>query len=212
MQGTSQPVALDPSAKDFVPDGEDNRFYVRLRYGHEYSGGGGWVVSSPRNLMGVDYELHDACLARSPVAAINKLSQAGFKPCDFPPQAPRLSDVYTDKWVIMMYTDNPPWLSTWQRQTSSSSSSLVVSPGSVRLGPPTSPPMMPLPEAALIAGAAGGDAALLPQPMPGPIAPPTMPPPSFGTGPSATSSAPPLPGAVASAGVHHHLGFSNIAL
>ncbi|CAL1157348.1 unnamed protein product, partial [Cladocopium goreaui] len=35
--------------------------------GHEYSGG--WLVSSPRNLPGVEYELHAACLARSPLEA-----------------------------------------------------------------------------------------------------------------------------------------------
>ena len=42
---------------------------ARRRLGHEYSGG--WLVSSPRNLPGVEYELHAACLARSPLEALH---------------------------------------------------------------------------------------------------------------------------------------------
>eukprot|EP00435_Cladocopium_sp_Y103_P021224 s430_g5.t1 len=79
-----------------------SRQYVRLRLGHEYSGG--WLVSSPRNLPGVEYELHAACLARSPLEALNKLSKAGFLPCSQPPKMPRMSDA---DWELMLYKDHP---------------------------------------------------------------------------------------------------------
>lgn len=104
-------------SQDLMPKQETNHFFARLRFGHEYSGGcGGWVVSSPRNLCGIEYELHDACVARAPITAMNKLSKVGFKPCDDPPRLPPVSDFYTDKWSIMMYNDNADWLEQWEEQ------------------------------------------------------------------------------------------------
>jgi len=82
-----------------------SRVYVRLRYGPEYSGD--WIVSSPRNLAGVVYELHDACLARGPMDAVNKMCEAGFRPVPDVPVAPNVSDFYSDRWEIMMCRDEP---------------------------------------------------------------------------------------------------------
>mmetsp|Transcript_63642 Transcript_63642/g.207631 ORF Transcript_63642/g.207631 Transcript_63642/m.207631 type:complete len:541 (-) Transcript_63642:31-1653(-) len=151
-----RPLALavaDPYGQDFLPDLKPERFYIRLRYGHEYSGG--WVVSSPRNLCGVDYELHDACLERGPIAAMNKMCQVGFKPAENPPRAPTVSEFFTDKWSILMYTDDPQWLAEWDHQQSSASS---TSPNSLSPSPPdhrsaAAPPPMPL----LPAGGADDD-------------------------------------------------------
>jgi len=151
-----RPLALavaDPYGQDFLPDLKPERFYIRLRYGHEYSGG--WVVSSPRNLCGVDYELHDACLERGPIAAMNKMCQVGFKPAENPPRAPTVSEFFTDKWSILMYTDDPQWLADWDHQQSSASS---TSPNSLSPSPPdhrsaAAPPPMPL----LPAGGADDD-------------------------------------------------------
>lgn len=92
---------------ELFPRAPTDTVYVRLRYGHEYSGD--WIVSSPRHLEGVEYELHDACLAREPIAAMNKMIQAGFIPCDYPPRAPPVSDFNTDKWAIMMYRTSRRW-------------------------------------------------------------------------------------------------------
>ncbi|CAK9050546.1 unnamed protein product [Durusdinium trenchii] len=88
---TSTGLSLQPDADSLIHEVKTSRQFVRLRWGHEYSGG--WLVSSPRNLAGVDYELHAACLARSPLEALNKLSKAGFLPCSRPPK--------------MMYKDHP---------------------------------------------------------------------------------------------------------
>mmetsp|Transcript_10065 Transcript_10065/g.26746 ORF Transcript_10065/g.26746 Transcript_10065/m.26746 type:complete len:348 (-) Transcript_10065:64-1107(-) len=74
--------------------------FARLRYGHEYNGD--WIVSSPRNLPGVDYELHGACLARGPIEAINLMSKAGWRPCDIPPKLPPASKVHAKEWRILM--------------------------------------------------------------------------------------------------------------
>eukprot|EP00929_Paragymnodinium_shiwhaense_P011529 TRINITY_DN11736_c0_g1_i1.p1 TRINITY_DN11736_c0_g1~~TRINITY_DN11736_c0_g1_i1.p1 ORF type:complete len:420 (-),score=52.37 TRINITY_DN11736_c0_g1_i1:39-1298(-) len=74
--------------------------FARLRYGHEYNGD--WVVSSPRNLPGVVYELHGACLARSPMEAMNRMSEAGWKPCDFPPKMPPYGKVCLNDWRLIM--------------------------------------------------------------------------------------------------------------
>mmetsp|Transcript_49816 Transcript_49816/g.102812 ORF Transcript_49816/g.102812 Transcript_49816/m.102812 type:complete len:278 (+) Transcript_49816:26-859(+) len=96
--------APGPESEDLVHQVRTSRQFVRLRYGHEYSGG--WIISSPRNLPGVDYELHAACLARSPLEAMNKLSKAGFHPCDQPPRMPRVSELEKG-WEILMYKDLP---------------------------------------------------------------------------------------------------------
>ncbi|CAK0818931.1 unnamed protein product, partial [Prorocentrum cordatum] len=77
--------------------------YARLRYGQEYSGD--WIVSSPRNLANVKYELYDACLARDPITALNKMGAAGFRPCTDPPEIPVSSRCNSDSWEIMMYKD-----------------------------------------------------------------------------------------------------------
>eukprot|EP00931_Biecheleriopsis_adriatica_P064623 TRINITY_DN39374_c0_g1_i1.p1 TRINITY_DN39374_c0_g1~~TRINITY_DN39374_c0_g1_i1.p1 ORF type:complete len:319 (+),score=45.62 TRINITY_DN39374_c0_g1_i1:73-1029(+) len=118
--------------------------YVRLRYGQEYSGG--WIITSPRNLPGVKYELHAACLARSPIEAVNKMVRAGWKPCEHPPSVPKVSDFCKNTWEIMMYKDKvggaqapcppPPQPNTQipTRQTSASSSA-APSPNS----PPGTP-------------------------------------------------------------------------
>merc|ERR1719210_2212493 len=92
-----------------------DRHFVRLRYGHEYSGD--WIVSSPRNLQGVPYEMHGACLARTPIEAINKMSSVGFRPFERPPKLPSLSNAYTDKWVILMYKDCETGLHQQQHRT-----------------------------------------------------------------------------------------------
>lgn len=73
-------------AADFSVNSHSHRVYARLRYGQEYSGD--WIVSSPRNLPHVQYELYDACLARDPVTALNKMGAAGFRPCLEPPIVP----------------------------------------------------------------------------------------------------------------------------
>ena len=91
-----------PQPEELVHEVKTWRQFVRLRLGHEYSGG--WLVSSPRNLPNVDYELHAACLARSPLEALNKLSQAGFVPCSQPPKMPRMSEL--ESWELMMYKDH----------------------------------------------------------------------------------------------------------
>ncbi|CAE8615263.1 unnamed protein product [Polarella glacialis] len=98
-------VVMDPhsSADDFlIKPLLKFRRYVRLRFGQEYSGGGGWVVTSPRNLPDIDYVLHSACLARSPIEAMNKMSQAGYTPCEYPPRLPPVEEFYTESWEVMM--------------------------------------------------------------------------------------------------------------
>mmetsp|Transcript_70794 Transcript_70794/g.156182 ORF Transcript_70794/g.156182 Transcript_70794/m.156182 type:complete len:243 (-) Transcript_70794:24-752(-) len=104
-----------PQTQELVHEMKTSRQYVRLRLGHEYSGG--WLVSSPRNLPGVEYELHAACLARSPLEALNKLSKAGFLPCSQPPKMPRMSDA---DWELMLYKDHPVPLTVTPSQRSSS--------------------------------------------------------------------------------------------
>eukprot|EP00933_Yihiella_yeosuensis_P083852 TRINITY_DN98140_c0_g1_i1.p1 TRINITY_DN98140_c0_g1~~TRINITY_DN98140_c0_g1_i1.p1 ORF type:complete len:230 (-),score=26.12 TRINITY_DN98140_c0_g1_i1:97-786(-) len=90
-------------AADFSVNTHSHRVYARLRYGLEYSGD--WIVSSPRNLPHVEYELYDACLARDPITAINKMGAAGFRPCEDPPNVPASQNCQTDTWEIMMYKD-----------------------------------------------------------------------------------------------------------
>eukprot|EP00747_Dinoflagellata_sp_TGD_P071756 gnl/TRDRNA2_/TRDRNA2_157183_c2_seq1.p1 gnl/TRDRNA2_/TRDRNA2_157183_c2~~gnl/TRDRNA2_/TRDRNA2_157183_c2_seq1.p1 ORF type:complete len:326 (-),score=30.70 gnl/TRDRNA2_/TRDRNA2_157183_c2_seq1:115-1092(-) len=92
-------------AIDFTTIPRSHRLYARLRYGGEYSGD--WIVSSPRNLPGVEYELYDACLARDPVSAMNKMGGAGFLPCQHPPIIPPSSQCHCDNWEILMYKDIP---------------------------------------------------------------------------------------------------------
>lgn len=90
-------------ASDFSANTHSHRVYARLRYGLEYSGD--WIVSSPRNLANVRYELYDACLARDPISALNKMGAAGFRPCQDPPAVPAAGHCHSDKWEIMMYKD-----------------------------------------------------------------------------------------------------------
>ncbi|CAJ1346347.1 unnamed protein product [Effrenium voratum] len=91
-------------AADFSVNSHSHRVYARLRYGQEYSGD--WIVSSPRNLPHVQYELYDACLARDPITALNKMGAAGFRPCLDPPVVPaNNASVQNDEWEIMMYKD-----------------------------------------------------------------------------------------------------------
>jgi len=90
-------------AADFSTSTHGHRVYARLRYGTEYSGD--WIVSSPRNLPNVEYELYDAYLARDPITALNKMGAAGFRPCVDPPKIPASSACHSDTWDIMMYKD-----------------------------------------------------------------------------------------------------------
>lgn len=90
---------------DFIPASQYTRTYARLRYGHEYPGD--WIVSSPRNLPDVDYDLYEATLGRDLIPAMNRMVRAGFKPCDTPPNLPKVSEYHTDKWQLMMYKDTP---------------------------------------------------------------------------------------------------------
>lgn len=99
-------LALDiaqAEAADFSASTHSHRVYARLRYGLEYSGD--WIVSSPRNLPNVDYELYDACLARDPITSLNKMGAAGFRPCIDPPDVPSSSKCQSETWEIMMYKD-----------------------------------------------------------------------------------------------------------
>jgi len=101
-----QALVLDiaqAEAADFSASTHSHRVYARLRYGLEYSGD--WIVSSPRNLQNVEYELYDACLARDPITALNKMGAAGFRPCTDPPDVPSSSKCHADTWEIMMYKD-----------------------------------------------------------------------------------------------------------
>jgi hypothetical protein len=101
-----QALALDiaqAEAADFNASTHSHRVYARLRSGLEYSGD--WIVSSPRNLQNVEYELYDACLARDPITALNKMGAAGFRPCTDPPEVPSSSRCRSDNWEIMMYKD-----------------------------------------------------------------------------------------------------------
>lgn len=101
-----QALALDiaqAEAADFSASTHSHRLYARLRYGLEYSGD--WIVSSPRNLPNCEYELYDACLARDPITALNKMGAAGFRPCIDPPDVPSSSKCRTETWEIMMYKD-----------------------------------------------------------------------------------------------------------
>lgn len=91
------------SGMDFTLPTRSERVFARLRHGPEYNER--WIVSSPRNLPGVQYELHNACLGHGPLEAMNRMSQAGFKPVDFPPNIPKVSKFYTPSWEIMMYRD-----------------------------------------------------------------------------------------------------------
>lgn len=113
---------------ELFPSTPCDTVYVRLRYGNEYSGD--WIVSSPRNLPGVEYELHDACLAREPIAAMNKMTRAGFVPCDYPPRVPPVSDFNTDKWSIMMYRITRRWEASRELQQNGDAGrySTVVTP------------------------------------------------------------------------------------
>ncbi|CAE7468480.1 kctd6 [Symbiodinium sp. CCMP2592] len=90
-------------AADFSVNSRSHRVYARLRYGQEYSGD--WIVSSPRNLPHVQYELYDACLARDPITALNKMGAAGFRPCVEPPTVPASTSCQNDDWEIMLYKD-----------------------------------------------------------------------------------------------------------
>merc|ERR1712224_411741 len=105
LEFPSHPISpgRKPEQDEFFHDASISRHYVRLRYGEEYSGG--WVITSPRNVSGVSYELHSACLARSPIEAVNKMSMAGYTPSIYPPRLPKVADFYTHKWEIMMYKD-----------------------------------------------------------------------------------------------------------
>lgn len=90
-------------AADFSASTHSHRVYARLRCGLEYSGD--WIVSSPRNLPNVEYELHDACLARDPISALNKMGAAGYRPCVDPPDVPSAARSHGDTWEIMMFKD-----------------------------------------------------------------------------------------------------------
>mmetsp|Transcript_40188 Transcript_40188/g.92376 ORF Transcript_40188/g.92376 Transcript_40188/m.92376 type:complete len:269 (+) Transcript_40188:58-864(+) len=90
-------------AADFSSHTHRHRIYARVRYGLEYTGD--WIVSSPRNLPNVHYELYDACLARDPITALNMMGSAGFRPCNEPPDVPSSSACRSDVWEIMMYKD-----------------------------------------------------------------------------------------------------------
>jgi len=90
-------------AADFSASTHSHRVYARLRFGLEYSGD--WIVSSPRNLPNVEYELYDACLARDAITALNKMGAAGFRPCVDPPDVPSASRSQEETWEIMMYKD-----------------------------------------------------------------------------------------------------------
>jgi len=90
---------------DFIPASQYTRTYARLRYGHEYPGD--WIVSSPRNLPDVDYDLYEATLGRDLIPAMNRMVRAGFKPCTTPPKLPSVAEYHTDKWQLMMYKDTP---------------------------------------------------------------------------------------------------------
>jgi len=102
LAGLIQDLAKAEAA-DFSSSTHTHRVYARLRYGLEYSGD--WIVSSPRNLPNVAYELYDACLARDPITALNKMGAAGFRPCMDPPNVPSSSRCQSDVWEIMMYKD-----------------------------------------------------------------------------------------------------------
>lgn len=96
-------VAFRNTSLDFGRGSRNERVFARLRHGPEYNER--WIVSSPRNISGVQYELHNACLGHGPIEAMNRMSQAGFKPVDFPPKIPPVSRFYTNTWEIMMYRD-----------------------------------------------------------------------------------------------------------
>lgn len=101
-----QALAFDiaqAEAADFSTGTHSQRVYARLRSGHEYSGD--WIVSSPRNLGNVEYELYGACLARDPITALNKMGAAGFRPCVDPPEVPSSTRCHAPNWEIMMYKD-----------------------------------------------------------------------------------------------------------
>lgn len=90
---------------DFIPPLQYTRMYARLRYGHEYPGD--WIVSSPRAIPDVDYDLYEATLGRDLIMAMNRMVRAGFKPCTVPPLLPKISQYHTDTWQLMMYKDIP---------------------------------------------------------------------------------------------------------
>ncbi|CAK0818932.1 unnamed protein product, partial [Prorocentrum cordatum] len=100
---TSWPARRPPTSRPVRTPRPSRSVYARLRYGQEYSGD--WIVSSPRNLANVKYELYDACLARDPITALNKMGAAGFRPCTDPPEIPVSSRCNSDSWEIMMYKD-----------------------------------------------------------------------------------------------------------
>lgn len=114
IRGGCADMGEDPRFVDsYGPLERRKRLFCRLRYGHEYQGG--WVVSSPRNLPGVEYELHGACLARSILSAINKLSAAGWRTCEDPPKVPPITELSKLDWGVGMYKDirtSPTSLST----------------------------------------------------------------------------------------------------
>eukprot|EP00928_Gymnodinium_smaydae_P042756 TRINITY_DN28758_c0_g1_i1.p1 TRINITY_DN28758_c0_g1~~TRINITY_DN28758_c0_g1_i1.p1 ORF type:complete len:277 (+),score=54.69 TRINITY_DN28758_c0_g1_i1:82-912(+) len=90
-------------AAEFSACTHSHRVYARVRFGTEYSGD--WIVSSPRNLPNVDYELYDACLGRDAITALNRMGAAGFRPCVDPPPVPLASQSLSDSWEILMYKD-----------------------------------------------------------------------------------------------------------
>lgn len=98
----------EAAALGYLPEDRVMRQYVGLRYGHEYNGD--WIVSSPRNVPGVEYELHGACIARTPIVAMNAMSRAGWRPCNNLPEMPPASRLYTKEWRIIMYKDISPSL------------------------------------------------------------------------------------------------------
>jgi len=100
---------------DLLPQRRTTRVYARLRYGHEYPGK--WIVSSPRSLPNVEYELYDAALARDMIPAMNKMAQAGFKPCKTPPEVPAVDDLRSDNWQVLMYKDID-WYSAFEATVS----------------------------------------------------------------------------------------------
>mmetsp|Transcript_1374 Transcript_1374/g.3696 ORF Transcript_1374/g.3696 Transcript_1374/m.3696 type:complete len:780 (+) Transcript_1374:70-2409(+) len=100
-----QLVSRETPPEDMLPPERDIKLYARLRYGYEYAGS--WIVSSPRGLPAVEYEFHQGCVAKDPIAALSKMANAGFTPCAYPPPIPRPQDYYKDTWEIMLQKEMP---------------------------------------------------------------------------------------------------------
>lgn len=49
--------------------------------------------------------MYDACLSRDPISALNKMSKAGFVPCEQPLVVPNSKEYTSPLWEIMMYKD-----------------------------------------------------------------------------------------------------------